>query len=85
MAVTVINQNGAASSEVRALVQNLRTARAAARNIQEITDNMDAGQMLAVLGLDPTTVPMGAWNNNIDALVTILDNSTIQNFTGLLV
>ena len=85
MTVTVINQNGAASSEVRTLVQNLRTARAAARNIQEITGKMDAGQMLDILGLDPATVPYGPWATNLNALVVLLDDQVAQNFTGLLV
>lgn len=85
MAVTIIDQNGAASSEVRNLVQNLRNARAAAKNIQELNAEMDAGQLLEIMGLDPATVPPIAWGNNVDALVTLLDGTTVGNFTGLLV
>jgi len=85
MAVTIIDQNGAASSEVRNLVQNLRNARAAAKNIQELNVKMDSGQLLEIMGLNPATVPEIAWSTNVNALVVLLDDSTVGNFTGLLV
>ena len=85
MTVTVIDQNGAVSSEVRTLVQNLRSAASLAATIQDINSNMDSGQMQELFGLDPVNVPVTAWKNNINALVTLLDNTTVQNFTGLLV
>ena len=85
MTVTVIDQNGAVSSEVRTLVQNLRSAANLAATIQDINSNMDSGQMQELFGLDPVNVPVTAWKNNINNLVTLLDNITVQNFTGLLV
>ena len=85
MTVTVIDQNGAASSEVRTLVQNLRSAQSLAAIIQDVNSNMDASQMLELYGLDPVNVPATAWVNNINALVTLLEDTTVQNFTGLLV
>ena len=85
MAVTVIDQNGAVSSEVRTLVQNLRSAASLAAIIQDVNSNMDASQMQELYGLDPVNVPATAWVNNINALVTLLEDNTVQNFTGLLV
>jgi hypothetical protein len=85
MAVVSVNTTGAFSAEVRQLVQALRIARSAAHNIQQVNGNMSSGQLEEIMGIDSTVIPEGPWVANVDALVTLLDNQTIKNFTGNLV
>lgn len=85
MAVTVIDTTKPFSQEVRQLVQALRTARSAANNLDDLAANMAAGQMATVFGVPDTNFTEAQFNTNLDNLVTVLNDTTVDNFIGLLV
>ena len=85
MAVVEIDRSAPAAADVINLLNYLVHARNTATHIAEINGQMDAAQLLDIMGVDPAEITATAWANTITAIVTLLNDAAVDNYVSKLI